>query len=220
MDLGVEEAFAENTLANHPGCSEENYVHGVMLQRGGRRAGVAGVHIEDEIAPKHSPWDGPLLPIVDMQARIRAATDARIDDDFLIIVRSDELYDVGGGGTGSLDEVIRRGVAYAEAGADVYLPTMATAEQVAAIAAEVPIPIAGYGTPVPGLALALSTGWGTASAARLHRQWATELKQKGELPPEAFEFPGKPEAIRQADHDRVVEAWAVSTGRPLRPPTP
>ncbi|HLY83244.1 MAG TPA: isocitrate lyase/PEP mutase family protein [Acidimicrobiales bacterium] len=184
------------------------------------RAGVAGVHIEDEIPPKHSAWDGPLLPIADMQARIRAATDGRVDDDFLIIVRSDELYDVGGGGTGSLDEAIRRGVAYAEAGADVYLPTMATADQVAAIAAEVPIPIAAYGTPVPGLAFTLSTGWGTASAARLHRQWATELMHKGELPPEAFEFPGKPEAIRQADHDRVVEAWAMSTGRPLRPPAP
>jgi 2-methylisocitrate lyase-like PEP mutase family enzyme len=181
---------------------------------------VAGVHIEDEIPPKHSAWDGPLLPIADMQARIRAATDGRVDDDFLIIIRSDELYDVGGGGTGSLDEAIRRGVAYAEAGADVYLPTMATAEQVAAIAAEVPIPIAAYGTPVPGLAFTLSTGWGTASAARLHRQWATELMQKGELPSEAFEFPGKPEAIRQADHDRVVEAWAMSTGRPLRPPAP
>jgi len=179
---------------------------------------VAGVHIEDEIPPKHSAWDGPLLPIADMQARIRAATDGRVDDDFLIIIRSDELYDVGAGGTGSLDEAIRRGVAYAEAGADVYLPTMATAEQVAAIAAEVPVPIAAYGTPVPGLAFTLSTGWGTASAARLHRQWATELMRNGELPPEAFEFPGKPEAIRQADHDRVVEAWAMSTGRPLRPP--
>ena len=75
------------------------------------RVGVAGVHIEDEIAPKHSAWDGPLLPVEDMSARIAAACEARNDPQFVIIVRSDELYRVGGGGTGSLDEAIRRGVA-------------------------------------------------------------------------------------------------------------
>ena len=30
-------------------------------------AGLAGVHIEDEVDPKHSVWDGPLLPIPDLQ---------------------------------------------------------------------------------------------------------------------------------------------------------
>jgi len=181
-------------------------------------AGVAGIHMEDEVAPKHSAWNGPLLAVKDMQARIRAAVEARSDDDFVIIVRSDELYSVGGGGTGSVEEAVRRGVAYAEAGADVYLPTFATAEQVAQIAAEVPVPIACYGTLIDGVAFALSTGWGTASAARLHRQWATHLLTHGEVPPEAFEFPGKPEAIRQVEYDAVIEAWARSTGRPVRPP--
>ena len=95
------------------------------------RAGVAGVHMEDERTPKHSTFDGPLLPIVDMQARISAAAGARRDEDFLLIARCDEFYDVGGGGSGSLEEAIRRGKAYAEAGADVFLPTMATPEQVA-----------------------------------------------------------------------------------------
>ena len=41
-----------------------------------QRAGVAGIHIEDEITPKHSTWDGPLMPIADMQARIAAAIKA------------------------------------------------------------------------------------------------------------------------------------------------
>jgi 2-methylisocitrate lyase-like PEP mutase family enzyme len=41
------------------------------------RAGVAGVHIEDEIAPKHSSWDGPLLPIPDMQAHRTGSRPAR-----------------------------------------------------------------------------------------------------------------------------------------------
>ena len=182
------------------------------------RAGVAAVHIEDEVPPKHSAWDGPILSPSDMQFRIGAALEGRIDDDFVIIVRTDELYSVGGGGSGSLDEAIRRGQAYAEAGADVFLPTMATPDQMAAIAREVPIPIAGYGQLVEGVTLALSTGWGTASAARLHRQWATVLLETGEIPREASEFPAKDVAIRQDEYDRLIEDWVRSTGRPRRPP--
>jgi 2-methylisocitrate lyase-like PEP mutase family enzyme len=181
-------------------------------------AGVAGIHIEDEIPPKHSNWAGPLLPIADMQARIRAAVAARRDPDFLIIVRCDELYAVGGGGSGSLDEAVLRGVAYEEAGADAFLPTFATEGQVAAIKAEVRVPIVGFGSIMPGLDLVLSTGWGTASAARVHRQFATHLLEHGDLPPEAFEFPAKAETIRQDLYDNVIEAWVSSTGRAQRPP--
>ena len=39
-------------------------------------AGLAGVHIEDEVDPKHSVWDGPLLPITDLQARVETAVNA------------------------------------------------------------------------------------------------------------------------------------------------
>jgi 2-methylisocitrate lyase-like PEP mutase family enzyme len=181
-------------------------------------AGVAGIHVEDEIPPKHSKWDGPLLSIADMQARIRAAVDARRDPDFVIIVRCDELYAVGGGGSGSLDEAVSRGVAYQEAGADAFLPTFATEEQVAAIRAEVAVPIVGFGSFMPGLDVVLSTGWGTASAARVHRQFATHLLEHGDLPPEAFQFPAKSELIRQDSYDALIEGWATSTGRSLRPP--
>jgi 2-methylisocitrate lyase-like PEP mutase family enzyme len=179
-------------------------------------AGVAGVHIEDEITPKHSAFDGPLMSIADMQARLGAATDARQDDDFVIIARCDELYSQGGGGSGSLDEAIRRAVAYAEAGADVFLPTFASEEQIPLIAAEVSIPIAGFGKLVDGLAFSLFTGWGTSSAARAHRQWAEYLLEHGELPPEATAFPGKDELIDQATYDGVVATWAARTGRPVR----
>jgi len=181
-------------------------------------AGVAGIHIEDEIPPKHSKWAGPLLSIADMQARIRAAVAARRDPDFTIIVRCDELYAVGGGGSGSLDEAVRRGVAYQDAGADAFLPTFATEEQVAAIKAEVTVPIVGFGTVMPGLDVVLSTGWGTASAARVHCQFATHLFEHGDLPPEAFEFLAKSEVIQQDPYDALIEAWATSTGRALRPP--
>ena len=62
------------------------------------RAGVAAVHIEDEVDPKHSVWDGPLLPTAELQARVEAAVKARRSDDFAIIVRSNEFQVDNGGG--------------------------------------------------------------------------------------------------------------------------
>jgi 2-methylisocitrate lyase-like PEP mutase family enzyme len=181
------------------------------------RAGVAGVHIEDEVPPKHSRWEGSLIPIADMQARIAAAAEARRDPAFLLIARSDQLYDVGGGGTGSLDETIRRGIAYAEVGADVYLPTLASQEQLDRIVAEVPIPIAGYGPLLRGVTIALFTGWGVAGAARVHQQLAAHLRQHGDLPSDMpVGFADMDELIDQPLYDRIVESWALRTGRPLR----
>jgi len=180
------------------------------------RAGVAGVHIEDEIAPKHSTFDGPLASISDMQARIAAATEGRHDPDFVIIARTDELYSEGGGGTGSLEEAIRRGVAYAEAGADAFLPTFASEEQLSQIAAEVRIPLGGYGKLVKGLQFGLFTGFETASAARAHYELATHLFEHGELPPSAVGFPDKDLLIGQDRYDSVIRTWAERTGRPVR----
>ena len=180
------------------------------------RVGVAGVHIEDEVNPKHSAAEGRLLAVADMQARIATAVDARTDADFLIIARCDELYSEGGGGSGSVDETVRRGVAYAEAGADVFLPTMAPPEVIARVAGEVAIPIAGFGRLEPGLAFSLFTGWGTASAARAHQEWARHLRSHGELPAEAFAFPGKDVLIDQQGYDAIVRQWALRTGGPVR----
>jgi len=182
-----------------------------------QRVGVAGVHIEDEVAPKHSRWEGRLMSIEEMQERIEAAVAARTDPDFIIIARSDELYHEGGGGTNSLEEAVRRGIAYAEAGADVYLPTFATAEHLPAILDAVSIPVAGYGSLQPGLALSLATGWGVASAAQAHQRWAAHLMEHGELPEEAFGFDDKDELISQPLYDGLVEKWAARHGLPVRP---
>ena len=85
---------------------------------------------------------------------------ARRSDDFVIIVRSNEFQVDNGGGTGSLDEMIRRAVAAAEAGADAFIPTFADEQQLAAIAAEVDLPLGGYQALIPGLQFTLFTGWG------------------------------------------------------------
>jgi 2-methylisocitrate lyase-like PEP mutase family enzyme len=179
------------------------------------RIGVAGIHMEDEVTPKHSAFHGPLMAVNEMQERIAAAVAARRSD-LVIIARCDEFQVQGGGGTGSLDEAISRGRAYAEAGADVYLPTFGTEEQLGAIAAEVPLPLACYGPILPKVQMSLATGWGTATMAREHLRWARELHRTGELPAAAFDFPEKNKLIGQAEYDGIVERWARHTGRPIR----
>lgn len=178
--------------------------------------GVAGVHIEDETAPKHSPYDGPLLSVTDMQARITAAVEARASDDFVVMARTNEFQVGDGGGTGSLDQAVRRCVAYQEAGADALIAPFATAEQIAAMEAEVKIPFGGY-RPGPGIQFVLSTGYSTAGAAALHYQLASYVFEHGQVPDDFTGFfPNKAELLRRDTYDDVVRRWAQWTGRPVR----
>jgi len=79
------------------------------------RAGVAGVHIEDQVWPKKcGHMEGKqVIPMDEMVEKVRAAVDARQDPDFVIIARTDANAVHG------LEDAIRRGKAYHEAGADV-----------------------------------------------------------------------------------------------------
>jgi len=79
------------------------------------RAGVAAVHIEDQIWPKKcGHMEGKqVIPVDEMVQKIRAAVDARQDPDFVIIARTDANAVYG------LADALHRGRAYREAGADV-----------------------------------------------------------------------------------------------------
>ena len=79
------------------------------------RIGVAAVHMEDQVAAKrcgHRPGK-ELVPIEEMQARIRAALASRSDSDFVIMARTDAVAVEG------VDAAIRRSLAYVDAGADM-----------------------------------------------------------------------------------------------------
>jgi methylisocitrate lyase len=80
--------------------------------------GLAGCHIEDQLAPKRCGHVGhkTLVPTDAMVARIKAAADARRDPNFLLIARTDARAAEGLGGA------IARARAYADAGADVIFP--------------------------------------------------------------------------------------------------
>ncbi|MBL8338239.1 MAG: isocitrate lyase/PEP mutase family protein [Rhodoferax sp.] len=77
------------------------------------RIGCAGINIEDQVAPKRcGHLDGKtIIPIDEAVAKIRACAEARRDPDFVINARTDALA------VGGIDEVVRRGNAYLEAGA-------------------------------------------------------------------------------------------------------
>lgn len=82
------------------------------------RAGIAGMHIEDQVSPKRCPaLDGRrVLPIDDAVIRIQAAIEAR-SGNFVVIARCDA-------DAVSYDELIVRCKRYLEAGADLVLPML------------------------------------------------------------------------------------------------
>jgi 2-methylisocitrate lyase-like PEP mutase family enzyme len=78
-------------------------------------AGVAALHIEDQVAPKRCGHlsGHQIVPLAEFAGKIRAAVEARRDPDLLIIARTDAISAVG------FDEALRRGEAATRAGADV-----------------------------------------------------------------------------------------------------
>jgi len=90
------------------------------------KAGVAALHIEDQISPKRcGHMEGhKLIPVEDMVAKVRAAAALKMDEDFVLIVRTDAISAEG------FDEAIHRGNIYKQAGADViFLEAPQTIEQ-------------------------------------------------------------------------------------------
>lgn len=98
------------------------------------KAGVAGVHIEDQAFPKKCGHldDKELIPLEDYVAKIRAAADARRSEDFVIIARTDARASLG------FEEGVRRCNAALEAGADVaFLEAMQTVDELKAAPKEI-----------------------------------------------------------------------------------
>ncbi|MND98178.1 Methylisocitrate lyase [compost metagenome] len=86
------------------------------------KAGVAAVHIEDQVGTKrcgHRPGK-EVVSTEEMVDRIKAAVDARRDDSFVIMARTDALAGEG------LQAAIDRACAYVEAGADMIFPEAMT----------------------------------------------------------------------------------------------
>ena len=88
------------------------------------QAGVAGIHLEDQVSPKkcgHMSGKA-VITCAEMVGKIRAAVAARRDPDFVLIARTDAAAVEG------LDAALARARAYADAGADVLFVEAPTSE--------------------------------------------------------------------------------------------
>jgi 2-methylisocitrate lyase-like PEP mutase family enzyme len=111
-------------------------VHFVV--RGFEDAGITAISIEDQVWPKRCGHMAgkKVIPADEMVQKIKAAVDARHDENFLIRSRTDAA------GTDSVNEAIDRLNMYAEAGADImYADALLSVDDIKKVAASVPKPL-------------------------------------------------------------------------------
>lgn len=110
-----------------------NAINVVRTVQDYEQAGVAGLHIEDQVLPKRcGHMDGKLVvPCDEMEGKIRAAVAARRDPDLVIIARTDARAMEG------LDAALARADAYRSAGADLlFVEALQSVEEIEIVARE------------------------------------------------------------------------------------
>lgn len=124
-------------------------------------AGVAGIHIEDQVAPKKcGHMEGKhVIPAEEMAAKIRAAVDARAQPEFLIIARTDARAVEG------LERALDRARMYLQAGADaLFIEAVVNEQEAQEVVRAFPgVPLLfnwAEGGKTPPLSLARLTGLG------------------------------------------------------------
>jgi len=157
--------------------------------RGYEAAGVSAIQLEDQEFPKkcgHTP-NRRVVPLDDMLRKIEVACDSRESDDFLIIARTDSRTGHG------IDEAIRRGKAFRDAGADVvFVESPESEDEMRQICAEIDGPllanmVEGGSTPIRsatalrdlGYALAIFPGSGFLAAGRALDTVYDDIRENG-----------------------------------------
>jgi 2-methylisocitrate lyase-like PEP mutase family enzyme len=157
--------------------------------RGYERAGASAIQIEDQEFPKkcgHTPYRR-VVPMQEMEAKIRVAVEARSSADFLVIARTDARTGYG------FDEAVRRGQAYARAGADiVFVESLQSDEEMRQACAAIEAPMManmsdGGHTPIRpaselqalGYALAIFPAMAALAAAAAVERTLRHLKSTG-----------------------------------------
>lgn len=101
------------------------------------RAGANAIQLEDQVMPKKcGHFDGKaVIPLAEAVSKIKAAVDARAQEDFLVIARTDARAVEG------IDAALQRAVRYAEAGADItFVEAPQSLDELQRIAKELPVP--------------------------------------------------------------------------------
>jgi 2-methylisocitrate lyase-like PEP mutase family enzyme len=181
------------------------------------RAGIAALHIEDSRNPKKmETWAGPggpttaaLQSIEQMRERLEAAVDARTNADFVIIGRTVAE---------DANAVIRRGVAFAQAGADVVMNSLTgfNAETINRIAREIPVPLLGIGVAKANLTdtrmkVNIHPNMVSGAAMALCDTMLRELKENGEVTPRAALAPDILSQVTSATtYSELAKRWLAT----------
>jgi 2-methylisocitrate lyase-like PEP mutase family enzyme len=190
------------------------------------RAGVAGLHLEDQVFPKRcGHFEGKeVIPTDEMVGKIKAALDARVDPDLVIIARSDAVAVEG------LDAALERAHAYEEAGADMlFVEAPHSVDELRAIAQAFRVPLVtnmveGGSTPLlpdpeleaMGFKLVLHAGTLLRAAAFAVQEALAHLRQHGS----AIDFQHR--VISFQERNRITDlegmlSWADAHGGPAAP---
>lgn len=156
------------------------------------RAGAAGLHIEDQEAPKKSGTQAGrrLISVEEAVGKYQAAVAAKneLDANFVVCARCDSIGSDGG----SFEDAVRRAIAYAkEGGVDaVWMNTMTDRDEIAEACRRIPVPvIAPYYGPKPsptfeefqalGVAAVLYPSLTTANGLQATWEVLHEMKARG-----------------------------------------
>ncbi|HVY42870.1 MAG TPA: isocitrate lyase/PEP mutase family protein [Hyphomicrobiaceae bacterium] len=176
------------------------------------RAGVAAVHLEDQVFPKKCGHleDKEVIPLDDYLAKIRAAAAARRSSDFTIIARTDSRAVLG------FEEAVKRMNAAIEAGADMaFLEAPQTMAEVEAVPKRIKGPcllniVLGGKTPIIDMATAERLGYAIAIVPGLLTRTVIDacdamlrqLKETGAPPPAGANKP-----VRQFFNRFGADEW-------------
>lgn len=186
------------------------------------RAGACAVQIEDQVFPKKcGHFDGKgVIPAKEMATKVRAAAEAREDDNFLIIARTDARAIEG------IDGALERANLYIEAGADVtFVEAPTSVEEMRRICAELPVPqvanlVVGGRTPMLpqeelaaiGFAIVLYANTPLQAAMRAMSEVLGSLKRDGNLDAvqdRLADFGERQRLVHKATYDAMEKTYAV-----------
>jgi methylisocitrate lyase len=188
------------------------------------RAGVAALIIEDQVAPKRcGHMDGKrVIPVADMIAKIKAALDARVDGDLMIVARTDARAIEG------LEAAVERGQLYRAVGADmIFVEAPLSTDEMAYICSDIAAPclannVEGGKTPILSAARLGEIGYAAVAfpvsasyvAAKALRAFFAELYASGDssaLTDRMLHFAAFHEIVglpRLREQERACDAFA------------
>jgi len=203
-----------------------NAVNMVRTVRVLERAGAAGLQIEDQVFPKKcGHFAGKdVVPVDEMVQKVKAAVDARRDQDLQIIARTDARAVEG------LDRAIARAHAFIEAGADIaFVEAPTSTAELARIAREIKAPqvvniVFGGKTPDPGQAELAKLGFSLVLYANAALQAAVKaaadvlgaLKRDGSLDGVAGQlvsFGERQRVVQKSTWDALESSFNSTSGK-------